>query len=91
MVALPRMQRIVPMKKKKKWIDELSHQAKAEILTSVLHALEECESPKVWRKLPKRIQKLILRAQCDCGIWSKDLSSRDTKNIREWFKEFHES
>jgi len=67
------------------WINRLSLEAKAEILSSVLHQLEPCENPKVWNGLPKRIQKLILRAQADCFIWHADLSKKDYKDIREWF------
>lgn len=74
-------------KSKKLWIDKLSTKAKAEILGGVLHQFEEWTSPKIWNRLPKKLQRLIRRAQHDCSIWHEDLSKKDYKQIREWFEE----
>jgi hypothetical protein len=65
----------------------LSSAAKAEILASVLHMVEE--TPRVWKALPKRLQRIVRRTQMDCGIWHEDLKKKDYKLIRKWFDGFH--
>jgi predicted oxidoreductase (fatty acid repression mutant protein) len=78
-----RRKSVLPKKK-----PELSSEAKAEILASVIHAIEE--TPKVWNRLPKRIQRMILFCQNDCSIWHEDLTKKDVRMVKEWFKWFEE-
>jgi hypothetical protein len=79
--------------KKKDWIDRLRPQAKAEILGSVLHELE-CAAGKNYKaylKLPRKWRKLVEAAMKDCSVWHSDLSTRDSRLIREWFDEQRKS
>lgn len=62
---------------------KLSLAAKAEILATVLTAVED--TPKVWNRLPKRIQRMIHRSHHDCGTHMEDLTKKDLKRIKEWF------
>jgi hypothetical protein len=66
------------------WEDWLSPQAKAEILSTVLHELS-CNLRKDFKKLPRKFQKLVHRTMRDCAIWHEDLSKKDLRNMREYW------
>lgn len=65
------------------WFEVLSPQAKAEILSGVLHKLESM--PNIMLKLPKPYRDMINRALIDCSIDSQDMAAIDHLMIRHWF------
>jgi hypothetical protein len=63
-------------------VANLSPQAKAEILSGVLHRLEHM--PEIWTQLPSKYQQEIKKALAQCSIWHEDLTPEDYRSIREW-------
>jgi hypothetical protein len=68
--------------KQKDWFLVLSARAKAEILSGVLHELENL--PEVLEVLPERYIKKANRALADCSIPHNKLRKRDLRAINEW-------
>jgi hypothetical protein len=68
--------------KQKDWFVVLSARAKAEILSGVLHELENL--PEVLEVLPERYIKKANRALADCSIPHDNLRKRDLRAINEW-------